>query len=139
MIALIGITIERNVASSSRNDSPSTKANTIGVFCFIVRVEVGRRRRRRRSRRRTRLDAVERGRDACSRSCSSDAMASSLTPQPARWTLTLATVPFGLISTSAGSAGGRSRLCTSAALTSLAFTTTVAKSASAGNAFWIFR
>ena len=65
-------------------------------------------------------------------------MASSSTPEPARWTLSLATVPFGLISTSAGLRRAMAP-CTSAALTSVAFTTTVAKSASAGNAFWIFR
>ena len=48
MIALIGITIERNVASISRNESPRTKANTIGVLVFIDLVEVGRARRPRR-------------------------------------------------------------------------------------------
>ena len=36
MMALIGITIERNEKSISRNESPSTKANTIGVLDFIV-------------------------------------------------------------------------------------------------------
>ena len=36
MIALIGITIERKLKSISRNESPSTKANTIGVLVFIV-------------------------------------------------------------------------------------------------------
>ena len=36
MIALIGITIERNVISSSRNASPSTNANTSGR-CVRIR------------------------------------------------------------------------------------------------------
>src|SRR5439155_1163579 len=36
MIALIGITIERNVKSKSRKAKPSTNANTIGARCFIV-------------------------------------------------------------------------------------------------------
>src|ERR1700750_83800 len=36
VIALIGITIERNVTSSRRKAKPSTKANTIGARDFIV-------------------------------------------------------------------------------------------------------
>ena len=36
MIALIGITIERKVRSSSRKANPSTNANTIGARDFIV-------------------------------------------------------------------------------------------------------
>jgi hypothetical protein len=36
MIALVGITIVRNVNNSSRNAKPSTNANTIGARDFIV-------------------------------------------------------------------------------------------------------
>src|SRR4029079_758259 len=36
MIALVGITIDRNTTSNNRNANPSTNANTYGARCFIV-------------------------------------------------------------------------------------------------------
>ena len=93
-IALIGITIERNVASRSRNASPRTNANTSGVLVFITWLKSAVAAAWPVTYASLSVPLKAAGRVVSRRRCI-EAIALSSTPQPASATLTVATVRSG--------------------------------------------